>query len=167
MCNSKCVWSTVTFLTLKCCIDVYSQASMRYCKVIFEVLKAGCHGSRPSRSPAVRFPSSENINVRRMTPRTRDVISDPGFIETTCFLLWCHYLFGQGQEFLDPTQVVEYKCGNRRKVIELRGGVGANWEVLTPSFRKLRSSPPKKRTVQPGDAFEDTNFKLGFEIVKF
>jgi hypothetical protein len=26
---------------------------------------------------------------------------------------------------------------------------------------------PKKRTVQPGNAFEDTAFKLGFEYVKF
>jgi hypothetical protein len=26
---------------------------------------------------------------------------------------------------------------------------------------------PKKRTVHPGDAFEDTNFKPEFEIVKF
>jgi hypothetical protein len=26
---------------------------------------------------------------------------------------------------------------------------------------------PKKRTVQPEDAFEDTAFKQGFEIVKF
>jgi hypothetical protein len=26
---------------------------------------------------------------------------------------------------------------------------------------------PKKRTVQPGDAFEDTALKAGFEIVKF
>jgi hypothetical protein len=27
--------------------------------------------------------------------------------------------------------------------------------------------PKKKQTVQPGDAFEDTAFKPGFEIVKF
>ncbi len=27
--------------------------------------------------------------------------------------------------------------------------------------------PPKKWTVQPGDAFEGTAFKPGFEIVKF
>jgi hypothetical protein len=33
--------------------------------------------------------------------------------------------------------------------------------------KKSRSSPPKKRTVQPGDAFEDTAFNPGFEIVKF
>ncbi len=35
----------------------------------------------------------------------------------------------------------------------------------------LRKTPiitaPKKRTVQPEDVFEDTAFKLGFEIVKF
>jgi hypothetical protein len=27
-------------------------------------------------------------------------------------------------------------------------------------------TPKKKRTVHPGDAFEDTAFKQGFEIVK-
>jgi hypothetical protein len=27
--------------------------------------------------------------------------------------------------------------------------------------------PPKKRTIQPGDAIEDTTYTLGFEIVKF
>jgi hypothetical protein len=26
---------------------------------------------------------------------------------------------------------------------------------------------PKKQAIQPGDAFEDAAFKLGFEIVKF
>jgi hypothetical protein len=44
--------------------------------------------------------------------------------------------------------------------------IGAIGWVLTPSFRKSRSSP-QKRTLQPGDAFEDTAFKPGFEIAKF
>ncbi len=38
--------------------------------------------------------------------------------------------------------------------------------VLTPSFRKLRCSPPKKRTVKPGDAFENTAFEQWFENVR-
>jgi hypothetical protein len=31
----------------------------------------------------------------------------------------------------------------------------------------LQKKTKKKRNVQPGDAFEDTAFKPGFEIVKF
>jgi hypothetical protein len=34
-------------------------------------------------------------------------------------------------------------------------------------FQKTLIMTPKKRTVQPGDAFEDTALKPGFEIVKF
>jgi hypothetical protein len=34
-------------------------------------------------------------------------------------------------------------------------------------FKKLWSSHPKKLTIQLEDAFEDTAFKPGFEIVKF
>jgi hypothetical protein len=34
-------------------------------------------------------------------------------------------------------------------------------------FQKTPIIAPEKRTVQPGDAFEDTAFKPGFEIVKF
>jgi hypothetical protein len=47
----------------------------------------------------------------------------------------------------------------------LKGDIGAIREILTP-FRK-QIITPKKRTVQPGDAFEDTAFKPVFEIVKF
>jgi hypothetical protein len=42
-------------------------------------------------------------------------------------------------------------------------------KVLTPTFKKKKKTdhhPSKKRTVQPGDLFEDTAFKPGFEIVK-
>jgi hypothetical protein len=62
---------------------------------------------------------------------------------------------------------IDYRCEDRRKSGELRVGIGAIRLVLTISFKKPRSSPPKKRTVQPGDAFEDTLFKPGFEVVKF
>jgi hypothetical protein len=34
-------------------------------------------------------------------------------------------------------------------------------------FQKTSMITLKKRTVQPKDAFEDTGFKQGFEIVKF
>jgi hypothetical protein len=54
-----------------------------------------------------------------------------------------------------------------KSIGELRGDIGAIGLVLTSSLRKPRSSPHKKRTVQPGDAFEDTALKQGFEIVKF
>ncbi len=41
-------------------------------------------------------------------------------------------------------------------------------EFLATYFRKRRSYRKKKKpTVQLGDAFEDSNFKAGFEIVKF
>jgi hypothetical protein len=38
---------------------------------------------------------------------------------------------------------------------------------LDALFHNIPIITPKKRTVQPGDAFEDTAFKPGFEIVKF
>jgi hypothetical protein len=38
---------------------------------------------------------------------------------------------------------------------------------LDSTFQKTPIITPKKLTVQPVDAFEDTAFKPGFEIVKF
>ncbi len=38
---------------------------------------------------------------------------------------------------------IEYRCEDRKKVRELRADIGAISQVLTPSFRKPRSSPPK------------------------
>jgi hypothetical protein len=62
----------------------------------------------------------------------------------------------------------DYSYGDRNKNVgELRGDIGAIKYVFTLSFRKPQSSLPKKRTVQPGDVFEDIAFKPGFEIVKF
>ncbi len=50
----------------------------------------------------------------------------------------------------------------------------ASWEAtlvpLDMSWLPLLENPdehPKKRTVQSGDAFEDSASRLGFEIVKF
>jgi hypothetical protein len=62
-------------------------------------------------------------------------------------------------------QVTDYRCEDK-KLGDLRGKIGVISLVLSPSFRKPQSSP-KKRTVQPEDAFEDTALKPGFEIVKF
>jgi hypothetical protein len=44
----------------------------------------------------------------------------------------------------------------------LRGGIEAKKEVS-----ENRIINPKKQTVQPRDAFEDTAFQPGFEVVKF
>jgi hypothetical protein len=60
------------------------------------------------------------------------------------------------------TESIGYTCEDGTKVCD-----GANEEVLTLSSRKPRSSPPNKRTIQPGDAFEDTAFKPVFEIAKY
>jgi hypothetical protein len=38
---------------------------------------------------------------------------------------------------------------------------------LDSLFQKIPIIASKKRTVQPRDAFEDTAFKPGFEIVQF
>jgi hypothetical protein len=38
---------------------------------------------------------------------------------------------------------------------------------LDSLFQTILIITPKKRTVQPGDAYEDTAFKPEFEIVKF
>ncbi len=50
---------------------------------------------------------------------------------------------------------------------ELKNEVGAIiLKVLNPSFRKLWSQPQIIEMLSQGDAFEDTAFKPGFEIVK-
>ncbi len=66
-------------------------------------------------------------------------------------------------------QPKDYRCEDRQKFGDLRGDIGAIRQALTHYFRKPRLSTPqkKKRTVHPGDAFEEAAFKLGFEIVKF
>jgi hypothetical protein len=52
----------------------------------------------------------------------------------------------------------------RKNVGELRYDIGAIRWVFNPSVRKLLIAPKKKRTFQPGDPFEDTTVKPGFEI---
>jgi hypothetical protein len=56
----------------------------------------------------------------------------------------------------------------KKMVKKICGNIGAIWYVLTPSFRNPAPIiTTKKQIVQPEDAFEDTAFKPGFEIVKF
>jgi hypothetical protein len=62
-------------------------------------------------------------------------------------------------------RVIDYRCEDRKKAGEFRGDIGAISKVLSPSFRKPRSSPQEKLTVQSGDAFEDTALEPWFEIV--
>jgi hypothetical protein len=74
-------------------------------------------------------------------------------------LIYPNPFFLQGANVVTlAVSAIDYRCEDRKKVVELRDDIGAIRYVLTPSFRKPRSSPPKKRTVQPGDAFEDTAF---------
>jgi hypothetical protein len=64
------------------------------------------------------------------------------------------------------TAIRLYRCEDKTKVGELRGDIGALRKVLTSSSRRPVYHP-QKRTVQPGDAIEETAFNPGFEIVKF
>jgi hypothetical protein len=50
---------------------------------------------------------------------------------------------------------IDYRCADKTKVGELRGAIR---KVLTLLFRKPRCSPTKKRTVKPGDAFNNDAF---------
>jgi hypothetical protein len=50
---------------------------------------------------------------------------------------------------------------------ELKSDICAILMGLDSLFQKTPIITSKKRTVQPGEAFEDTVFKPGFEIVKF
>jgi hypothetical protein len=63
-------------------------------------------------------------------------------------------------------QLIHHRCKDRKRWRVKRSDIGAIRIVLTPSFRKPRS-PSEKRTVQPGDAFEDTAFKPWRENVIF
>jgi hypothetical protein len=52
-------------------------------------------------------------------------------------------------------------------VVGLKGVIGAIRYFLTPFFSGNPEHHPQKRTIQPGDVFENAAFELGFEIVKF
>jgi hypothetical protein len=63
---------------------------------------------------------------------------------------------------------IDYRCEDRKKVGELRGGTcSCHVRSLVSPFQETPIIIPKNQTVQPGDTFEDTDFKPGFEIVKF
>jgi hypothetical protein len=70
---------------------------------------------------------------------------------------------------IDCNQIIgSVKTEKKNSFGELTGDIGDIRSILTTSFRKPRSLSPQKRTIiQPGDAFRDNAFELGFEIVKF
>ncbi len=60
---------------------------------------------------------------------------------------------------------IDYKCKDKNLA-----SLEASLVPLDRSWLPLSENPfitPRQRTVQLGDAFEDTAFKPGFEIVKF
>ncbi len=42
----------------------------------------------------------------------------------------------------DGTGTIDYRCDDEKIFAELRGNIGVIRQVLTPSFRKPRCSPP-------------------------
>jgi hypothetical protein len=62
---------------------------------------------------------------------------------------------------------IDYRSEYRKIVCELKDDIKAIKEVLTPGFEKTPIITPQKRTTHQRDAFEDTSFKPGFQIVMF
>jgi hypothetical protein len=62
----------------------------------------------------------------------------------------------------------ENRCEDRKDVCDLRGNIGVitHFTSLDSLFQKPKLLAQKTQTVQPQVAFEDTPFKLGFEVVK-
>jgi hypothetical protein len=61
---------------------------------------------------------------------------------------------------------IDYRSEERKLVGELRGDIGAIRKVLNLSFRKPRSSPHKKQTVQPKMHLKIPLSSQGLEFVK-
>jgi hypothetical protein len=61
---------------------------------------------------------------------------------------------------------LDYRCEGREKVGALSGQVMPLDRSWLPRLENP-IIPTKKRAVQPGDAFEGTACKPGFEVVKF
>jgi hypothetical protein len=63
---------------------------------------------------------------------------------------------------------VDYRYEDRKKVRKSEGDIGAIRKVLTPLPKTpiITQKTKKERTCQPGNAFEDTALKPGFEIVQ-
>jgi hypothetical protein len=62
---------------------------------------------------------------------------------------------------------INYGCEDGKKSWEVKRRHCYHLIGLESLFQKTPIITTIKRTVQPGDAFEDTAFKPGFEIVKF
>jgi hypothetical protein len=63
----------------------------------------------------------------------------------------------------DP-ETIDAKMG---KIWQVKWRHRCHFIGLASLFLKTPVISPEKRTIQPGDAFEDTSSKPGFEIVKF
>ncbi len=48
--------------------------------------------------------------------------------------------------------------------MKLKGDIGVIRKFMNPFFEKTPILTPEKRTFQPGNAFDDTAFKPGFQI---
>ncbi len=63
--------------------------------------------------------------------------------------------------------VIDYGWEDRKEVGELRDDIGAIRLGLDSRFQKTPIITRKNRAAQPGNAFEDTELKPGFEIARF
>jgi hypothetical protein len=61
----------------------------------------------------------------------------------------------------------DYRCEDKEKNWRVKMRHLCHWISIVSLFQKTPIIIPKKRTVKPGDAIEDTVFQPGFEIVKF
>ncbi len=64
-------------------------------------------------------------------------------------------------------QTINVKTEDRKKVTSQEATLVSLERPWLRLSQNLDHQPPKKRTINPGDAFEDTAFKPGLEIVKF
>jgi hypothetical protein len=63
---------------------------------------------------------------------------------------------------------LDYRCGDRKKVDQLRVDIGAIIVRSRLPLPKISMITPKERTIiQAGEGFEDITFKVRFEIVVF
>jgi hypothetical protein len=63
---------------------------------------------------------------------------------------------------------IDYRCEDR-KTLQVKRRHWWHYKLirLNSRIQKIPIIAPEKRTFQPGDAFEDTGFEQGIEIVKF
>ncbi len=89
------------------------------------------------------------VRLGKMTSSSADVVLDGVYV---CIV--------RSRELYEAETIDE----KTEIVGELTGDIGAHWYS---HFQKTPITTPKKGTVQPEDAIEDTADKPGFEIVKF